>query len=163
MRSVPRSKQGVASAVNDAAREVGAALGIAIAGSILARTYTTEITPRLTAFPEEIRSAVSGSLANAITAANATGHHANVLAEFGKRHSLPPWTLRLSRWQYSPRSQRSSQDSGLAATPRTSCQHSPGASVSCHWNGMHPRLPPAGVFTYVLAGLRHGPSQKPEY
>ena len=34
--SLPENKQGVASAVNDAAREVGGALGIAVLGSVLA-------------------------------------------------------------------------------------------------------------------------------
>jgi hypothetical protein len=34
--SLPAAKQGVASAVNDTAREVGGALGIAVLGSILA-------------------------------------------------------------------------------------------------------------------------------
>jgi hypothetical protein len=34
--SLPDEKQGVASAVNDAAREVGGALGIAVLGSVLA-------------------------------------------------------------------------------------------------------------------------------
>ncbi len=38
--SLPASKQGVASAVNDAAREVGGALGIAVLGSALASRYT---------------------------------------------------------------------------------------------------------------------------
>ncbi|MEZ5123687.1 MAG: hypothetical protein R2736_19290 [Solirubrobacterales bacterium] len=36
VESVPEAKQGVASAVNDAAREVGGALGIAVLGSVLA-------------------------------------------------------------------------------------------------------------------------------
>ena len=40
MNAVPDEKQGVASAVNDATREVGAALGIAVAGSMLAAQYT---------------------------------------------------------------------------------------------------------------------------
>jgi len=36
----PAAKQGVAAAVNDAAREIGAAIGIAVAGSVLAAGYT---------------------------------------------------------------------------------------------------------------------------
>jgi hypothetical protein len=38
MNAVPDEKQGVASAVNDTTREVGAAIGIAVAGSVLATT-----------------------------------------------------------------------------------------------------------------------------
>ncbi len=45
MAAVPDEKQGVASAVNDTTREVGAALGIALAGSILAAKYAHVITP----------------------------------------------------------------------------------------------------------------------
>ena len=36
VESLPDAKQGVASAVNDASREVGGALGIAVLGSVLA-------------------------------------------------------------------------------------------------------------------------------
>ena len=39
----PDEKQGVASAVNDTSREMGGALGIAVAGSILAGRYTHEL------------------------------------------------------------------------------------------------------------------------
>ncbi len=41
--SLPASKQGVASAVNDAAREVGGALGIAVLGSVLSGQYRSAI------------------------------------------------------------------------------------------------------------------------
>jgi EmrB/QacA subfamily drug resistance transporter len=45
--SLPPSKQGVASAVNDTAREVGGALGIAILGSAFNTAYRTDITGNL--------------------------------------------------------------------------------------------------------------------
>jgi MFS family permease len=45
MASVPDPKQGVASAVNDTTCGVGAALGIALAGSILAAHYGRLVTP----------------------------------------------------------------------------------------------------------------------
>lgn len=51
MASVPDEKQGVASAINDTTREIGAALGIALAGSILAARYAHVVTPQLSAFP----------------------------------------------------------------------------------------------------------------
>ena len=47
MNATPDAKQGVASAVNDTTREVGAALGIAVAGSILAAHYADVVTPKL--------------------------------------------------------------------------------------------------------------------
>ena len=46
--SLPPSKQGVASAVNDTSREVGSALGIAILGSVLNERYRSGLTDALT-------------------------------------------------------------------------------------------------------------------
>jgi Na+/melibiose symporter-like transporter len=66
LRSVPAAKQGVASAVNDAVREVGAALGIAVAGSLLATGYTRNLGPAVDALPESARHAVEASLAGAL-------------------------------------------------------------------------------------------------
>src|SRR5699024_6179498 len=60
---IPADEQGVAAAVNDAMREVGAAIGIAIAGSILAARYADGIAPVLPAVPEAGREAVEGSWA----------------------------------------------------------------------------------------------------
>ena len=50
MNAVPDEKQGVASAVNDATREVGAAVGIAVAGSVLAAQYSKVLAPGLAGF-----------------------------------------------------------------------------------------------------------------
>src|SRR5215469_18105874 len=55
MGAVPDEKQGVASAVNDTSREMGGALGIAVAGSILAGRYSHELAPRLADFPATVR------------------------------------------------------------------------------------------------------------
>ncbi len=54
--SLPLSKAGVASAVNDVTREVGGALGIAVLGTILTSRFTTLMDERLpAAVPEEVR------------------------------------------------------------------------------------------------------------
>ncbi|GAA1481204.1 MFS transporter [Gordonia sinesedis] len=45
MSNTPLDNQGVGSAVNDTARELGAAIGIAVAGSIMAAGYTARIGP----------------------------------------------------------------------------------------------------------------------
>ncbi|MEE3849643.1 MFS transporter [Gordonia sp. LSe1-13] len=45
MSNTPLDKQGVGSAVNDTAREVGAAIGIALAGSIVAAGWSSRIDP----------------------------------------------------------------------------------------------------------------------
>jgi EmrB/QacA subfamily drug resistance transporter len=73
MTSIPDEKQGVASAVNDTTREVGAALGIALAGSILAARYAHLVTPQLSAFPESLRGPASHSLAQALEASKTLG------------------------------------------------------------------------------------------
>lgn len=72
VRGVPRAKQGVASAVNDVTREFGAAVGIAVAGSLLASSYRTHLTPALTDLPEPARSQASDSLAAALQVADST-------------------------------------------------------------------------------------------
>lgn len=56
MNAAPDEKQGVASAVNDTTREVGAALGIAVAGSILAAHYANVLTPKLRPSPSHCAS-----------------------------------------------------------------------------------------------------------
>ncbi|HXL59074.1 MAG TPA: MFS transporter, partial [Mycobacterium sp.] len=73
MNAVPNEKQGVASAVNDATREVGAAIGIAVAGSVLAAQYHNALAPNLTAFPEQVRESALDSLAHALAVADRMG------------------------------------------------------------------------------------------
>jgi EmrB/QacA subfamily drug resistance transporter len=73
MTAVPDEKQGVASAVNDTTREVGAALGIALAGSILAARYAHVLTPHLAAFPDPVRTPASHSLAQALEISKTLG------------------------------------------------------------------------------------------
>lgn len=80
MGAVPDEKQGVASAVNDATREVGAAIGIAVAGSILAAAYHSALAPKLTAFPEQIRDAATDSLAHALSLSEQLGPQGEQLA-----------------------------------------------------------------------------------
>lgn len=80
MGAVPDEKQGVASAVNDATREIGAAIGIAVAGSILAAVYQDALAPHLSAFPAEIRGAATDSLASALRSSEVMGPGGDQLA-----------------------------------------------------------------------------------
>ena len=73
VNATPADEQGVAAAVNDAAREVGAAIGIAIAGSVLAAGYTHEIQPILAQLPPQARDAFSDSLSAASQVARSMG------------------------------------------------------------------------------------------
>jgi EmrB/QacA subfamily drug resistance transporter len=81
MAAVPDEKQGVASAVNDTTREVGAAVGIALAGSILATRYSHLIAPHLAALPQPLRAPVSHSLAQALEISKTIGPQGRQLAD----------------------------------------------------------------------------------
>ena len=61
--SLPISKQGVASAVNDTARELGSAFGIAVLGALLNQTYRDTLAPGVAAFPEQMRDRLLASIA----------------------------------------------------------------------------------------------------
>jgi EmrB/QacA subfamily drug resistance transporter len=61
--SLPRSKQGVASAVNDTARELGSALGIALLGTMLNQGYRDGMAEAVANLPPAIAERVLGSIA----------------------------------------------------------------------------------------------------
>ena len=74
--SLPGSKQGVASAVNDVSREFGSALGIAVLGSLLAGGYRDAMSSALTsapALPPAAADAARSSVAAAISGAERLG------------------------------------------------------------------------------------------
>jgi len=84
MTTVPDDKQGVASAVNDATREIGAALGIALAGSMLAANYPKILAPKLIGFPRQVSDAASTSVGQALEVARRLGPAGARLAEVSK-------------------------------------------------------------------------------
>jgi hypothetical protein len=84
MTTAPDDKQGVASAVNDATREIGAALGIALAGSMLAAQYPKALIPKLIGFPRPVSDAASTSLGQALEVARRLGPAGARLAEVSK-------------------------------------------------------------------------------
>ena len=61
--SLPESKQGVASAVNDTAREIGSAFGIAILGSILNQQYRDGMADAVHGLPATVADGAEGSIA----------------------------------------------------------------------------------------------------
>ena len=91
--AVSTEKQGVASAVNDTTREVGAAIGIAVAGSVLAAQYTNALTPGLTMFPEQVRGAATESLANALEVARQLGPQGPALTKLAESAFLDAMSL----------------------------------------------------------------------
>ncbi|MEO8470348.1 MAG: MFS transporter [Chloroflexota bacterium] len=61
--SLPMTKQGVASAINDTARELGSALGIAILGSVLNQGYRDGLADTVTRLPPKVADGVLSSIA----------------------------------------------------------------------------------------------------
>jgi EmrB/QacA subfamily drug resistance transporter len=68
--SLPREKQGVASAINDVSRELGGALGIAVLGSVLNTAYRTSVQQHTSTLPAGVADKARSSLG----AAQAIGH-----------------------------------------------------------------------------------------
>jgi len=63
MSSLPDAKQGVASAVNDTAREFGSAMGIAILGATLTDTYATGMADVASKLPAQMAEKVTRTIA----------------------------------------------------------------------------------------------------
>ena len=73
MATMRDERQGLGSAVNDAAREIGAAVGIAVAGSVLAERYRHSVASRLPPLPEPLQTQVTQSAGGALQIAGALG------------------------------------------------------------------------------------------
>jgi EmrB/QacA subfamily drug resistance transporter len=73
MNTAPDDQQGVASAVNDTTREIGAALGIALAGSLLAARYADALAPQLADLPAPVQDAATNSLSEALQVSASLG------------------------------------------------------------------------------------------
>jgi hypothetical protein len=84
MGAVPDGKQGVASAVNNTSREMGGALGIVVAGSILAGRYSHDLAPRPADFRAAVRGPATDSLAKAVELAGQALAPENQLADMSK-------------------------------------------------------------------------------
>ncbi|MCU1344481.1 MAG: transporter, partial [Acidimicrobiia bacterium] len=69
MSAVPARRAGAGSAMNDATRELGAAFGVAILGSIAASKYSHSFQHAVNILPESARASARSSLAGAVQAA----------------------------------------------------------------------------------------------
>lgn len=74
--ALPAAEQGVASAMNDLARELGGALGIAVLGSLLNATYRDHLAPYLNGLPAAVAERARDSLALAERIGGTIGAHA---------------------------------------------------------------------------------------
>jgi hypothetical protein len=88
MSAVPPRRAGAGSATNDATRELGAALGVAVLGSLAASKFASQlhaVTARLTAGDQrEARS----SLSDALAVAHRQPHAASALVEHGAKSAF---------------------------------------------------------------------------
>jgi EmrB/QacA subfamily drug resistance transporter len=79
--AVPKEKAGVGSAVNDATRLFGAALGVAVIGSIAASLYHSHLTATIpSGLPAQAAAAARGSVGGALVAATSAGAAGHALA-----------------------------------------------------------------------------------
>jgi Na+/melibiose symporter-like transporter len=92
MGSLPRSKAGVGSAVNDTTRQVGGALGIAIIGSVLASTYGSKIGDAIAKqsrpVPKPIADAMKSQLGAALAVAHRIGGPVGSVIQTTARHAF---------------------------------------------------------------------------
>jgi EmrB/QacA subfamily drug resistance transporter len=73
MASVPLSRTGMGSAMNDFTREMGGALGVAVLGSILASQYRAKLGQHLAHIPVTLHAATTESLGGALQTAQSIG------------------------------------------------------------------------------------------
>jgi EmrB/QacA subfamily drug resistance transporter len=95
MGSVTRDKAGVASAVNDTAREVGGTLGVAVVGSVFASLYGPRILDNLTGLPipkEGLDAAESSMAAALVVAERAPAAGQGMIIEAARNAFMHGWT-----------------------------------------------------------------------
>ena len=97
MGAVPAGQAGVGSAMNDTTREVGAALGVAVVGSVAATAYTTTMRSQsgLPTMPEGLRHAVNDNLGAAVAASDELGARGAALAQVAQQAFVSSMTTSL--------------------------------------------------------------------
>ncbi|GAA3092292.1 MFS transporter [Streptomyces rectiviolaceus] len=89
--SLPRARQGVASALNDVTREFGTALGVALLGALLSSGYRSAIDTQLAGVPQGAADTAREGVANAIGAADGAGTHAQALIRAAQESFVDGW------------------------------------------------------------------------
>ena len=89
--SLPRTQQGVASALNDLTRELGAALGVALLGGLLVAGYQTAIGDRLDGVPADLAATASEGIANADAASQHAGEYAEQIMTAAQDAFIAGW------------------------------------------------------------------------
>ncbi|MET8483262.1 MFS transporter [Streptomyces tendae] len=89
--SLPRGKQGVASALNDVTREFGTALGVALLGALLASGYRGAVDGRLDGIPQGPADTAREGVANAVEAAGSAGPYGPDLLHAAQQSFVDGW------------------------------------------------------------------------
>jgi MFS family permease len=89
--SLPRERQGVASALNDVTREFGTALGIALLGAVLSAGYQGSIDSKLDGVPTGLAETAREGVANAVAAAGGAGPQAEALVRAAQDSFVDGW------------------------------------------------------------------------
>lgn len=89
--SLPRARQGVASALNDVTREFGTALGVALLGAVLSARYQSSIDSKLVGVPTNIADTAREGVANAVAAAAGAGPQTQAVLRAAKDAFVDGW------------------------------------------------------------------------
>lgn len=89
--SLPRGKQGVASALNDVTREFGTALGVALLGALVSAGYRDAVDDRLHGVPRSAADTAREGVANAVEVAGGTGPYAPELLHAARQSFVDGW------------------------------------------------------------------------
>jgi DHA2 family multidrug resistance protein-like MFS transporter len=85
MSVIPRETGGAGSAITNTSRQVAVALGVAVLGSILARSYRADVAPGLHVLPAGSRAAATQSIAATESAAARLGQDGSGLVSLAGR------------------------------------------------------------------------------
>jgi EmrB/QacA subfamily drug resistance transporter len=88
MSAVPSRRAGMGSAMNDATRELGAALGVAVLGSIAASRYHASISPELSGLAPADQKSARSSIAGALNVASELGKAAGDALTTAAHHAF---------------------------------------------------------------------------
>lgn len=88
MGSIPRSRAGVGSAMNDTTRQVGGALGVAVLGSLTSSVYRSRMDEAVAGLPPAAANAAHDSLGAALQIAARSGPAGAQLAEVARQSFL---------------------------------------------------------------------------
>ncbi|MBK6855040.1 MAG: MFS transporter [Microthrixaceae bacterium] len=91
--SLPASKQGVASALNDTVRELGGAVGIALLGSFVSAGYRSSISPVTEGLSPDLAHRVQEGIGSAFAAATDLGSDAPMVLTAAKTALVDGWQV----------------------------------------------------------------------